>query len=128
MKALFFLTASLVLTVGLTLAAETEHNFKPKAGYVPDEKTAIAIAVAVWVPIYGEEQIERESLFNAFLKDGVWHVAEPLPNTIFQKSIKRLFTLNLLLTVDWQPNRHCNSDRSEEHTSELQSLRHLVCR
>src|ERR1039458_7027951 len=23
---------------------------------------------------------------------------------------------------------HCGSDRSEEHTSELQSLRHLVCR
>src|SRR5205814_7423369 len=26
------------------------------------------------------------------------------------------------------PRRHRNADRSEEHTSELQSLRHLVCR
>ena len=82
MKALFFLTASLVLTVGLTLAAETEHNFKPKAGYVPDEKTAIAIAVAVWLPIYGEKQIESEKPFNAFLKDGVWHVAGTLPKNV----------------------------------------------
>src|SRR5262245_63954510 len=27
----------------------------------------------------------------------------------------------------YSPQRHCR-DRSEEHTSELQSLRHLVCR
>jgi hypothetical protein len=26
---------------------------QPKKGYVPDEQTAIAIAVAVWTPIYG---------------------------------------------------------------------------
>src|ERR1039458_879898 len=110
MKALFFLTASLVLTVGLTLAAETEHNFKPKAGYVPDEKTAIAIAVAVWLPIYGEKQIESEKPFNAFLKDCVWQRFRNVPNTIFQKSIKKTFSLNLLLPVDWHPNRHCNSD------------------
>jgi hypothetical protein len=82
MKALFFLTASLVLTIGLALAAETEHNFKPKAGYVPDEKTAIAIAVAVWLPIYGEKQIESEKPFNAILKDGVWHVAGTLPKEV----------------------------------------------
>ena len=74
MKALFFLTTSLILTVGLALAAETKHNFKPKAGYVPDEKTAIAIAVAVWSPIYGEEKIQKEKPFKAVLKDGVWHV------------------------------------------------------
>ena len=82
MKALFFLIASLVLTVGLALAAETKHNFKPKAGYVPDEKTAIAIAVAVWSPIYGEKQIESEKPFNAVLKDGVWHVAGTLPKNV----------------------------------------------
>jgi hypothetical protein len=74
MKAPFFLTASLVLIVGLALAAETKHNFKPKAGYVPDDKTAIAIAVAVWLPIYGEERIQKEKPFKAVLKDGVWHV------------------------------------------------------
>ena len=79
MKALFILAASLVLTVGLALAAETKHNFKPKAGYVPDEKTAIAIAVAVWLPIYGEERIQKGKPFKAVLKDGVWRVEGTLP-------------------------------------------------
>src|SRR5205814_4323504 len=31
-------------------------------------------------------------------------------------------------TGDWLRKRFANSYRSEEHTSELQSLRHLVCR
>ena len=74
MKTLILTTIGLILTVGLALAAETKHNVKPKAGYVPDEKTAIAIAVAVWLPIYGEERIQKEKPFKAVLKDGVWHV------------------------------------------------------
>jgi len=36
---------------GAVLAGETaKHAFKPKSGYVPDAKTAIA--VAIWGPIY----------------------------------------------------------------------------
>ncbi len=46
------------------IAAHSEENpkhiTKPTAGYVPDEKTAIKIAVAVWSPIYGKENIEVE--------------------------------------------------------------------
>ena len=49
-------------------------SFKPKRGYVPDEQTAVAIAVAVWIPIYGKEQIESEKPFKATLKNGVWFV------------------------------------------------------
>jgi hypothetical protein len=37
-----------------------EHNFKPPVGYVPDDVTAIKIAVAVWEPIYGKKQIADE--------------------------------------------------------------------
>jgi hypothetical protein len=51
----------------------------PKDGYVPDEKTAVRIAVAVLSPIYGEEQIIREQPFHAKLKDGVWIVDGTLP-------------------------------------------------
>jgi len=57
-----------MLTAGLSFAADS----KPKAGFVPDEKTAIAIAVAVWTPIYGEKNIQKEKPFKAVLKDGVW--------------------------------------------------------
>jgi hypothetical protein len=78
MKNLCLFIAVTILTVGLSYAA----GFKPKAGFVPDEKTAIAIAVAVWLPIYGEKQIESEKPFNAVLKDGVWHVEGTLPKNV----------------------------------------------
>jgi hypothetical protein len=79
MKTLIIFAIGLFLAVGLVLAAETKHNFKPKEGYVPDEKTAIAIAAAVWLPIYGEQTIQNEKPFKAVLKDGVWHVEGTLP-------------------------------------------------
>src|SRR5205814_10567989 len=41
---------------------------------------------------------------------------------IFTRSLRRLVNTNRC------PARTSNSRRSEEHTSELQSLRHLVCR
>ena len=48
-------------------------------GFVPDQQTAIAIAVAVWSPIYGREQIESEKPFRATLQNGVWTVTGTLP-------------------------------------------------
>jgi len=59
--------------------SEGKHNYKPKEGYVPDEKTAIRIAVAVWIPIYGEKQIEKEKPYQAKLDKGVWIVEGSLP-------------------------------------------------
>ena len=54
-------------------------QYKPKNGYVPDEQTAISIAVAVWIPIYGKEKIEGEKPYKATLKNGVWTVTGSLP-------------------------------------------------
>lgn len=45
-----------------------------KEGYVPDSTTAIKIAEAIWLPIYGEG-IYKKKPFVARLKDGkVWIV------------------------------------------------------
>jgi major membrane immunogen (membrane-anchored lipoprotein) len=52
---------------------------KPKNGFVPNEKTAISIAVAVWIPLYGAQEIENEKPYKATLKDGVWNVTSTLP-------------------------------------------------
>jgi hypothetical protein len=52
---------------------------KSKIGYVPDEQTAISIAVALWIPIYGKEQIEKEKPYKAVLKNGVRTVTGTLP-------------------------------------------------
>jgi len=83
MKKLSLLFTSVVLVVGLAFADEPKHSFKPEQGFVPDKKTVITIAIAVWSPIYGEEKIQNEKPFKAVLKDGVWHVEGSLPqNTL----------------------------------------------
>jgi len=75
MKPTIAITCSLILLAGFIVAAETpNHSFKPVGGYVPDAKTAIRIAVAVWEPIYGEKQIAKQKPYQAILTNGVWTV------------------------------------------------------
>lgn len=45
-----------------------------KNDLVPDEKTAIKIAEAIWLPIYGEK-INNKKPFVATLKDSIWIVS-----------------------------------------------------
>lgn len=61
------------------LPEQRRGTFTPPKGFVPDERTAISIAVAVWTPIYGKEQIDSEKPFKASLKGGVWTVTGTLP-------------------------------------------------
>jgi len=80
-------TLILALVLGATFVSSSysedkKHTYKPPGGYVPDEKTAIAIALAVWNPIYGEDQIKKEKPYKAELKDGVWYVRGSLPPSI----------------------------------------------
>lgn len=56
-----------------------EHNVKPQEGYVPDKETAIKIAVAIWIPIYGQNEIEKQKPYNAILENGIWFVSGSLP-------------------------------------------------
>jgi hypothetical protein len=67
--AVFFLAA--LLTVG---AAHAGSGYLPPEGFVPDQKMAVRIAVAVWSPIYGERKIARQKPYKAELRGGVWHV------------------------------------------------------
>ncbi len=68
-----------VQNVSASTQESNRKSVKPKTGYVPDEQTAISIAVAVWTPIYGKEQIEGEKPYRATLKNGVWTVTGSLP-------------------------------------------------
>jgi len=63
----------------ISLSLFAEDNLEPKKGFIPNEQTAIKIAVAVWVPIYGEKLIESEKPFKATLKNGIWTVTGSLP-------------------------------------------------
>jgi hypothetical protein len=54
------------------------QNYQPKEGYVPDSTTAVKIAEAVLVPVYGKKRIDSEQPFTAQLKDDVWTVSGTL--------------------------------------------------
>jgi hypothetical protein len=73
------LAFGLISTNPLLAQKEEKHNVIPEKGYVPDEDTAIKIAIAVWIPIYGKEKIENEKPYIAELKDNVWYVQGSLP-------------------------------------------------
>ena len=59
--------------------ATPKHSYVPHDGFVPDSSTAVRIAEAVWIPIYGESQIATERPFRTRLKKGVWTVSGSLP-------------------------------------------------
>jgi hypothetical protein len=58
---------------------KTSDSRPPIENLVPDEQTAIAIAVAVLSPVYGAEFVDFEKPFRAILQDDVWHVEGSLP-------------------------------------------------
>jgi len=75
MKTTFLATIALILAVSTGLSQTTkESSFKPKDGFVPDAKTAVKIAEAVLVPVYGEKQIASERPFTGKLRGEIWTV------------------------------------------------------
>ncbi len=45
-----------------------------KTGWVPDDLTAMRIAEAVWLPVYGHETVNAQKPFTADLENDVWTV------------------------------------------------------
>lgn len=56
-----------------------EHSYVPPDGFVPNKETAIRIAAAVWIPIYGEDNIKKQAPYNTQLVNGAWIVTGTLP-------------------------------------------------
>jgi len=55
-------------------SAQEQHSYRPEQGFVPNEATAVAIAEAVWLPIYGKQTLDKERPFRAVMKNDVWTV------------------------------------------------------
>ena len=52
---------------------QADPRFRPPAeGFVPDGKTAVKIAEAILLPLYGEKSVASERPYSAKLKSGVW--------------------------------------------------------
>jgi hypothetical protein len=80
MRKTIMLFGFFLFSISIMLASVSQrHSVVPSNGFVPDEKTAIKIAEAVWIPIYGDKQIQSEKPFVASLKNGVWTVEGSLP-------------------------------------------------
>jgi hypothetical protein len=54
-------------------------SYVPPDGFVPDAETAISVARAVWIPIYGAKQIDGQKPYEATLTGEVWTVTGSLP-------------------------------------------------
>src|SRR2546430_7648167 len=80
-----FGTVSLALLLVPYLAGAQRpgpQGYVPPHGFVPDSATAVRIAIAAWIPIYGENMITAEKPFAATLQDSVWTVRGSSPNCI----------------------------------------------
>jgi hypothetical protein len=54
-------------------------GYKPRVGMVPDKDTAVRIAIAVLIPIYGADAIRSQQPFVATLSGDTWTVVGTLP-------------------------------------------------
>ncbi|HKF20159.1 MAG TPA: YbbC/YhhH family protein [Candidatus Angelobacter sp.] len=72
---------AVLMTILLTAHSQnpTGPTFQPKNGFVPNAETAVKIAEAVLIPIYGEKQILSERPFKASREGEVWTVSGTLP-------------------------------------------------
>jgi hypothetical protein len=59
----------------MAIAVRVSAQTAPQPGYVPDATTAVSIAEAVLLPLYGSKVIRQERPFRAELRnDSVWVV------------------------------------------------------
>ena len=58
----------------VVVTAVLAEGYRPPSGYVPDSGTAVQIAEAVLIPVYGKKEIESERPFTAKLEKNTWIV------------------------------------------------------
>ena len=76
------------LAIGPAAARQPDpHSYSPANGFVPDSATAVRIAVAVWIPIYGDSLIMSEQPSVAMLNGGVWTVTGTPPRPYTQGGV-----------------------------------------
>ena len=75
----------LLFSSALVLCAIQEGIFKPTgaqppAGFVPDEVTAVKVAEAIWLPLFGKDIYESWPFTAKLIGDSVWVVEGTLPS------------------------------------------------
>lgn len=62
-----------------SVSEKNAPNYIPKEGFVPDKETAIKIAEAIWLPIYGEKVLDKKPFHARLKNDSIWVVDGTLP-------------------------------------------------
>jgi len=79
-----FLALAIAFTFGCSI---NKHlGYIPKEGFVPNETSAIKIAEAVWLPIYGEKVYQNKP-YKVKLEKGVWIIEGSLPSEFTQGGV-----------------------------------------
>ncbi len=79
LAALCLFTARPLLSCNRTTLPPVVATYDPKNGFIPDDRTAIAVAEAICQPFYGKERVEAERPFKATIENEVWTVRGSLP-------------------------------------------------
>lgn len=78
MRRLIIAVSLLFVGLGVAYSQEPretkELSVKPKDGFVPNAETAVKIAEAVLIPVYGEKKISEERPFKATRQGDIWRV------------------------------------------------------
>jgi hypothetical protein len=88
---LVFLALAMLFTFSFSNEIASKYSnlqsgYIPKEGFVPNEITAIKIAEAVWLPIYGEKVYQNKP-YNVKLIKGVWIIEGTLPSDFTQGGV-----------------------------------------
>ena len=76
---IFFINFCILIGTISSKGIQTTKSYIPEKGYVPDEITAIKIAEAVWLPIYGEKIYEKKPFVAGLSDNGIWIIKGTLP-------------------------------------------------
>lgn len=66
----------LAIIIGLAFIQDASQK---KVMLVPNEETAVKIAEAIWLPIYGEDIYDSKPYQVISVNDSIWHVFGTLP-------------------------------------------------
>jgi hypothetical protein len=88
--------------------------------YVPDRATAIRIAVAVLIPIYGQAIEKKEAPWNAELKDDIWTVVGAFHGRAWAE--RQLFSFGSRMEQLPSSHTRCDTRRSSSKVRRSQPV------